>query len=563
VPNPWPSRDGVAVRVAAVAALGATLVGACTGDDGGALRRATTTVVDEPVSGGALRIGIEPVASLDPSLVSPASASALLMADLLFDGLTASTAAGDVVPGLAGSWTPTEDLLAWRFVLRPDARFSSGVPVTATDVKFSFDRVARQGDVSLAAARLDVVVGYADLISGSAAELSGVRVVDDATVEIATTEPFADLPALLAAPPFGVVSRADAEGDPAGFGADPVGSGPFRLAPTAAIGSSSSTTSTTADDGSEDGQASGEAVRLVRATGGAALLDAIVVHQYDDLSQAYEEFVAGALDVVLVPPGQVDDAAARFGDDHFEPFGAELFYGFNLASPKFADARFRQAIVRAIDRASLVRAVYGSAALPLAGVVPAGVPGGHVVDPCDGGCSFDVAAARSLVQAAFPAGDVPEVQLDYYVSSQEEAVAGIIESSLEAVGIPAARRPRPFEEYQQFAVSGEQELFRLGWIGIYPSAGAYLQPLFRSDGLDNATGFADATVDGLLATARSSLDVSARGSAYRQAERTVMGLVPIVPLLQFETHIVAAERVQDLDVSVLGTFAGEQVWLAP
>src|SRR5687768_14356830 len=45
---------------------------------------------------------------------------------------------GDLEPRLATSWTGTPDGLTWTFTLRPDVRFSDGVPFTAADVLFTF-----------------------------------------------------------------------------------------------------------------------------------------------------------------------------------------------------------------------------------------------------------------------------------------------------------------------------------------------------------------------------------------------------------------------------------------
>ncbi|MCT4370815.1 ABC transporter substrate-binding protein [Yangia mangrovi] len=50
-----------------------------------------------------------------------------------------------LMPRLAESWEVGEDNLSITFHLRPDATFASGNPVTAADVKYSFDRVMTLG----------------------------------------------------------------------------------------------------------------------------------------------------------------------------------------------------------------------------------------------------------------------------------------------------------------------------------------------------------------------------------------------------------------------------------
>ncbi len=512
------------------------------GPGGGAGDGSATGGVDEgdPVPGGILRVGIEAPRSFDPATASPVSPSELLAADLLFDGLTGVDAEGQPRPAIAASWEPSADLRTWRFVLRPDARFADGSEIVAEDVKYSIERVVRQGAASLVAVRLETVSGYDDFVKGDTPNLPGLQVVDDRTFDVILDNPQAALPQLLANPAFGIVPREAVESTEEGavpFGEAPVTSGPFSFS---------------------GGDAT--VARLVRAGADTALLDGIDLFLYDDLSEAYDDFVAGDLDWTLLPATRSAAAAERFGTDGFAPFQAELFYGFNLKSPTFADPRFRRAVVAAVDRDAVVNAVFAGSAEPLEGVVPAGVRRGDA-GPCEAVCGYDPDLARALLSEAFPGGGAPEVRIDYYEGPSEDAVAGILESSLEAVGIPVTRRPLPFEEYQSFAVSGDQELFRLGWIGTSPSPDAYLSPLFSTGSPDNATGFSDPVVQGLLDQAAATADAGDRLDQFAQAEQVILGHAPILPIAQFRTRAVVDDDVRGLELTVGGTFAGERVWL--
>jgi peptide/nickel transport system substrate-binding protein/oligopeptide transport system substrate-binding protein len=141
-------------------------------------------------------------------------------------------------------------------------------------------------------------------------------------------------------------------------------------------------------------------------------------------------------------------------------------------------------------------------------------------------------------------------------------VATAIQKALADVGITAALRPKPLAEYQQFAVSGSQELFRLGWIAPYPSADAVLAPLFSSSSPNNLTGFSSAEVDEALRVARSSADPAAQVAQYQAAEKAVLAVLPIIPIGQFEIQSVASERVRDLTITSAGSFDGRLVWVA-
>ena len=197
------SRRSLA-RVAVVLAL---LVTACSDDDDGNVapdgepagtdtsETTATSPPDEPVVGGTLRMGVSRLSSLDPADASPESASAAIAADLLFDGLTVmAPGASAAEPALAASWATTDGGRTWRFAIDPAARFGDGSTVTAADVEFSLERLARRGPTSLAAARLDAVTGYADFVAGTVADLAGIRAPDAATVEIALDRPMASLP---------------------------------------------------------------------------------------------------------------------------------------------------------------------------------------------------------------------------------------------------------------------------------------------------------------------------------------------------------------------------------
>lgn len=491
---------------------------------------------------GVLRVGVARLGSLDPAQAR--SMDQLLVADQLFDSLTAldpSTLAP--VPSLAARWESSPDQRRWTFHLRPDATFSDGRPVAAGDVKASLERVARRGSRSPGAELLQVVDGFAEL-RGGAPGLAGVTTPGRRVVTVVLDEPLAELPTMAASPVLGVVppEAAAAAGDEAAaaaFAESPVGSGPFRL---------------------EGRRRGGAVLSLVPSPGTRTGVGRVEVVQYAAVGDAYRAFTAGQLDWARVPPEEVTSAARRYGDGAFRPYLAELFYAFNLASPKLADVRFREAIVRGIDRRAVVAAVYQGTVAPADGVVLEGVPG-HRPGACPR-CAHDPARSRALLAEVFPGGEVPEVGLDYDADPAQEAIARAIRASLAEVGVPVALRPRPPEEYDEVALSGGRELFRLGWVAAYPSPDAFLWPLFRSGSANNLTGFASADVDERLAAARAEPDPARRASLYHEAERAILDQVPVVPIAQFQVHAVVSERVRNLVATSLGTFDASTVSLA-
>ncbi len=101
-----------------------------------------TTVPATAAPEGTLTIGVHVTLVnrwLDPGetegLITP-----FMVLDPLHDALVKPMPGGISTPSLAESWTLSKDNLTYEFVLRKNARFHNGDPVTAEDVKFSFER---------------------------------------------------------------------------------------------------------------------------------------------------------------------------------------------------------------------------------------------------------------------------------------------------------------------------------------------------------------------------------------------------------------------------------------
>ena len=521
-------RPGVSGRrAAALAVVLALAASACAASDG-----------PTGAPAGILRIGLERPQSLDPAKAQ--YVADLIVVDQLFDGLTAyDPATLGVRPSIASRWEVTPDQRSWTFSLREDAKFSNGRTITADDVKYTLERIARRGSDSPAAPQLEPVVGYEAFHNdGRGTGLEGVTTPSAGTVKIDLSYPLSSFAAVLAHPSFGIVPREAVEAAAPKFAEQPVGSGPFMFR-----------------------SRSLEVLRLMRAPGARTELEGIEIYMGRDSDAPYSAFLRGQLDWTAVPTERVDEVVRDRGRAGFAPYPAQLFYGFNLRNPKYQDVRFREAILRAIDREAIVREIYRNRVRPLNGVVAAGVPG-HQADPCGEKCRYDPARSRALLAEAFPNRPVPEVRIDYDEDPTQEAVAHAIAAGLRAVDIPVALRPHSFTDYVRFAASGQQELFRLAWIGAYASPDAFLGPLFYSGKPDNVTGYTSNDFDALVRAAREEPDRAKADYVYQVAEQLIMHDLPVVPIAQYETHTLVSSRVRDLTMSAFGTFDASEVKLA-
>ena len=490
--------------------------------------------------GGVLQVAVVGLPSLDPA--EARDPRAVMVVDQLYDTLVRNGGELQPEPGLARSWEADPEQTAFTFRLAPGARFDDDTPVTSADVKFTLERIARKGSESPLVAQLELVSGFdAYHTAGTAPGLAGIETPDPATVVVRLDRPFSTFPHVLGHPGFGIVSKAAVERLGAAFKDTPVGSGPFRRVESPTPGRLS-----------------------LRRTPGhtpEARIDGIDFVDFADADAAYAAFGEGKVDVSPVPPARATDAARNFGRQGMSPYNGLVFYGMNVKSPDLADPRFRQAISLAIDRKEIVDEVYQKSVSLADGLVADGVPR-RDGDACGDRCRHDPDRARELLVEAFPARDIPEVAIDHDDDPTQAAVAALIKTELDTVGIPSVLRPHPFAGYGQFLVSGQQELFRLGWIADYPSADGFLTPLFLSSSPDNLTGLANAEIDQTLEAARAEADPARRLTLYLKAEQLVLDQYVVVPVAQLENRMVAASRVKSFELDPIGTFDGVTVSLS-
>jgi ABC-type transport system substrate-binding protein len=465
-----------------------------------------------------VRLGITRPATLDPALAT--TPDELLVDSQLYRSLTAyDPITLAPVPAVASAWTSSADFEHWDFTVAAGSRFSNGQQISAADVVASLRRVEANRAVSPGTELLRHV---RDITSPG----SGV-------VHLDLDAPLAVLPSVLGSTNLAIL--------PAGTGAipaQPVGSGPFLI--------SSSTTS-----------------RLVLqpVPGVKAFVDRVEFDFFADAAASYQAFVAGQVDWSRVPSDQLASAKERYGTAGIAPYLAELFYGLNVKSTTFADIRFRQAIVEAVDRAAIDQDVYHGSVLPLDSIVAAGIPG-YPVPVCGTACRYDPAAARALLSAAFPGKAPPAVTIDYDEDPTQEAVAKAIATDLAAVGIATTLVPKPLAAYQALAASGQLQLFHLGWVAGYPSPEAFLGPLFGTASPDNLTGLSSNVAAPALAAAEQEPNASQRFLDYAASERATLGQFPLIPLGQYQTVAVISSRTRGFVTLVTGAVDLTKVWLA-
>ncbi len=513
--------------------------------------RSASESVDER-RGGTLRVGL----GGDPGSIDPRFAvgeTDLTVVDALFDGLVTIGPSGSVLPEVAVSWswgpldeagspapTSTPEQVASRLTLRlGDDAFHDGAPVVAADFVRTFQTIADPAVSSPWARLLEPIVGW-DVAQAGGAALSGVRAIDDETLELRFFRPSADFLTVLSHPALAPVPASFGGED---VGASPVGNGRFRMA---------------------EPWVHNEFIRARRVAGhargpaedGGPWLDEVIFRIYsnDTGSRAeYADFLAGNVDVATVPSASLIDAVGRFGSSERSgrgvmrgATGVTYLVGFNTSIPPFDEDEVRRAVSQLIDRERIVGDLLRDARVALRAYVPDGITGG---DPggCAASCVHDPAAVRDRVaELLLPA----QLTFVHNTGQVHGSVAEAIRGSLEAnLGVTVDVQALPLQDYAAAlrAPSGLQ-MFRFGWSADVASAGAVLPALFSAAelGRTNVSRWVDDEVEALFAAAAVEIEGAARRRIYGEIEHRVLDALPMTPVFAYRIN-----RVVDGDVGGL------------
>lgn len=123
----------------------------------------------------------------------------------LFEGLVKSDEKGNIVPGLAESWTISKDDITYTFKLRDEARWSDGSSITAGDFKRFFSEILAPKQKNIYAYQLDYIFGAQEYRNNKKSfDGVAVRVVDDKTLEIRLNSPVSYFLKILSQPVYGL-----------------------------------------------------------------------------------------------------------------------------------------------------------------------------------------------------------------------------------------------------------------------------------------------------------------------------------------------------------------------
>ncbi|MDR0648559.1 MAG: ABC transporter substrate-binding protein [Synergistaceae bacterium] len=515
----------------------------------------------KPVYGGVLKwheVANPP--KLDVHMATDTTSARVIFC--IFENLVTSSLDGQsVIPQLAESWSASEDALTWTFNLRKGVRFhketeggkpteNGGREVTAADWKWTFERMVR--DKSPRAYFIDCIAGYEDMAEGRADEWSGIKVVDDYTIEFTLKEPFSPFLSVLAYNSFGVVPKEDIEKWGADFNFHPVGTGPFTF-----------------EEWVQD-----QRVTLKknpeywgRDEDGSQLpyLDGWELVVIPDGTVAWEEFKKGNIDIMRdVPDNLVTDARGLLGDKMLEaPQPGTYYFGFNMQREPFkSNKALRHAINYAVDRERINDLVLEGLWSPAKGVLPPSMPG---YNPDLAGYSFDPERAKQLLaEAGFPDGFETTLQVNQNV--RHKAVAEAVQAQVAELGIKLNVQIVDWGVHLDTLDRGETDMYRMGWVVDYLDPDNFLYVNLHSSNFGakgNYSFYGNPEADKLMEEGRTETDPAKRIEIYRKAEQIIVDDAPWMFLFYYYNNMATQKWVSGATLPAFGNYTArmDNVWL--
>ncbi|MHB1017375.1 MAG: peptide ABC transporter substrate-binding protein [Coriobacteriia bacterium] len=510
---------------------------------------------DEITRGGTFNFYISEPAFIDPFNLQESEGTQVGQA--VFDSLVAfDPITSELKPAAAASWEPNEDATVWTFKLVEGAKFHDGSDVTAADFKYAWERICTPANESEISYHLGVVKGYDEMQAETATELSGVKVVDDYTLEVTLNYGFADFEFVVGHPALAPVPQEAVEADPAAFSDMPIGNGPFKMA---------------------EPWAHDQYIKIVKSDdyyGEEPIIDGVDFKILADQDTAFLEFEAGNLDFVPIPSGRIQTTVDTYGESPdgytLNPgeqvsLGAEqaIYYLLvNTTDPALKDPNVRAALSLAIDRQDICDKVFEGTRTPATGIVPPGIVGQSAnAFPY---AKYDVEAAKAkLAEAGFPEGaGFPTISLEYNSGSGHEDILQLVQEDLKAIGVNGELVGSEWAQYLDKLGAADYQVGRLGWIADYPIMDNFLYPLFKTGSSDNYSFYSNADVDAKLDEARTTVDDDARVALYQEIESIVGEDAVSIPMFYYRHTRVASDRVNDGVYSANGLFTFESCWLS-
>lgn len=442
----------------------------------------------------------------------------------LFEGLTNQDAQGKIVPGVAQSWS-SSDNKTWVFTLRNNARWSNGDPVTAQDFVYSWQRLVDPKNSSAFAwfAGLSGIENAAAITKGEMTpDKLGVVAQSRIQLKVTLDRPVPWFPALVAnVALFPVPQKVIAEqGDGWTAPGKLVGNGAYQLSDRVV----------------------NEKIVLTRNPhywdDAHSVLTKVTFVPINEESSATKRYRSNDIDITESFPKNMYALLKKTlpGEVYTPDQLGTYYYAFNTQKGPTADVRVRKALSWSIDRKVIAEKVLGTGEKPAWHFTP-DVTAGFKPLPTfmqqHDQNSLNAQAKSLLAAAGYGPGKPLKLKLLYNTSESHQKIAIAVASMWKKnLGVDVTLENQEWKTYIDSRNSGNFDVIRASWVGDYNEPSTFLN-LLTSGNSSNIARFNNADYDAVIAKASRETSDQVRNSDYNRAEQILADQAPIAPIYQY------------------------------
>jgi peptide/nickel transport system substrate-binding protein len=433
---------------------------------------------------------------------------------VMYTGLTDIDQRGNIVPGIAESWEPNQELTAWTFRLRKSVLFHNGREVDAEAVKLNLMRIK------------DPTIG-GQFERGAVDTIASVEVLDKYTVRIHTTVPDVSLPSNVMHYPTRLIAP-DAFDTAAEH---PIGAGPFKFV----------------------SWTRNHEARMVRfenywetdAEGhNLPYLDEIIGKIKRENSVRLTALRTGQVQLInSMAQADIDRFKETQSDKYnlWEWHGAGQFVVFNFRRGPFQDKRLRIAAAHAIDRQAIHHAVYYGHGAMADQPYPEGNPW-HLEGIRS--LQYDPDKAKALLKEARAVGTELKI-LCSVNSTHHRETAQVVQDLWTTVGFKVTVDALDTVPFRQAREEGMYPAAIQGNTYRYDPDDFFARNLHsKSEYAQILSGWENARYDALVEEAKRTLDQARRKELYTEAWNIVNVELPFFYLHEISNTSAAAKTLQ-------------------
>lgn len=509
-----------------------------------------------PAVGGRITYGqtSDPVI-LNPILGSDTASSAIY--SRTHWGLIRSSITLEPMNAIADRWDWNQQTLTWRFWLNPNAKWHDGVPVTAKDVKFTFDTIMH--------------ADYDGARKSGVASVAEIKVIDNLTVDFVMKKVDAGFmfnAASLGLIPHHILGNVPVKDHRAhAFGREPkmnIGNGPYMVTQFV----------------------SGQYVELKRNPnffqGPRPYIETVIFKNYPDTNVMLAAWEAGDIDWLgAIPTDHIDRVMKQHANRGY--FKEIMNHGYdylclNLDHPILKDRAVREALAVGLDRHAMVQTVLDkrgqvvhSHQVPTSWAT--GATGLNMYE-------HSAVRARQLLDAAgWKVGkdgirekDGMRLKLNVIWNNGNtirQDIASMVVSYWKRIGVEAVDEALEWSVVLERYSATKFDVIVIGWsLGLDPGGSMFHSSQAVKNAQGNITGFnrgqyINPEVDKLLDAALETVDIAERRALYQKVDQILNHDLPYIWLFQRSTVTAIANKIQGVQWSPIGVWGIETMYVKP